>query len=269
MLSTWASLRRRLSRGAPVEAGRSVGEASVPPGRRIYAVGDIHGRNDLLVAMLGLIAADARRETEAACTLVLLGDYVDRGPDSRAVVDTVMNIRLPGFEVIALKGNHEQLMLDFLVDPPTARSWLTYGGDAALLSYGAPLRPGVVTEDKLTAAHRTFAANLPQSHLDFLENLPSSVAIGDYFFVHAGIDPKRSLEDQADDTLLWTRGPFVESRRLFSKVIVHGHTVTEAPDVRPNRIGIDTGAYYSGVLTCAVLEGRTLRFLQTCPNPSG
>jgi len=216
-----------------------------------------------LSALLALIEADAARSGCAKKTLVFLGDYVDRGPDSRGVID-ILSEGLPGgFEAHFLKGNHEQFLLDFLKDSAWLGPWRRNGGEATLLSYeidvdrldriGAP--PEVWRE--------AFAGALPGRHLRFLEGLGLTYVVGDYVFVHAGLRPGVPLCEQGPADLLWIRNEFLDSQDPFDKIVVHGHTPERKPVVRTNRIGIDTGAVFTGCLTALRLANGTRDFLQT------
>jgi serine/threonine protein phosphatase 1 len=232
----------------------------VPPHCRVYAIGDIHGRSDLLHRIIRLIRRDALSCAKDTI-LVFVGDYVDRGPDSKDVIARLIDLQLE-FTVHFLKGNHDQALLDFLENPSTYRVWREFGAVETLLSYG--VRPPL--EDSDTAfldARDRFARAVPCSHREFLQALSLTCEIGDYFFTHAGVRPKIPLDQQRSDDLLWIREDFLNSSANFGKVIVHGHTPTETPVKKRNRVGIDTGAYFSGRLTAVVLEGRTCRFLQT------
>jgi len=234
-----------------------------PPGLRIYVVGDIHGRLDLLTLLHGKIMADMASAPSAPPHLVYLGDYVDRGLESRGVIDFLLKGPPPGFGVDYLKGNHEAAMLDFLKDPQTGSGWLAIGGQATLYSYGVATPKGVVSAEALVNIQRQFLEALPLHHVAFLENLKPSVDYGDFFFAHAGIRPGCELEAQSEEDLLWIRDDFLRSDEAFCKVIVHGHTVTPKPEFRSNRIGIDTGAFATGVLTCLVIDGHQMRLLHT------
>jgi serine/threonine protein phosphatase 1 len=245
----------------PTVAGQP---ARVPPGACVYAVGDIHGRADLLEEMHRLIAEDAASLTPGTGKLVVyLGDYVDRGLESRRVVDLLINHPLEGFQAVHLLGNHDAWLLSFLVDPAIGPVWLRYGGDATMHSYGVQF--GVAQDDP--RFHEQLQLHLrqriPRSHVEFLQSLELSFESGDYLFVHAGVDPARPLHQQTADDLLWIREPFLSSRRDLGCVVVHGHTVESEPIVRANRIGIDTGACWTGCLTCLVLEEDDFRFLAT------
>ena len=241
----------------------SHGNPRVPEGIRVYAIGDIHGRADLLSALHERILAHAAEAPPIGRKIVVyLGDYVDRGPESRQVIDTLLDSPLTEFETVCLKGNHDYVMQSFLRDPEIGPDWIRFGGDAALMSYGVN-PPLSSARDKLHETQEAFVRALPRSHREFLENLQLYTVIGDYAFVHAGIRPGTRIDLQSVDDLLWIRDPFLRSRKEHDFTIVHGHTICGVPDVRPNRIGIDTGAYASNVLTCLVLEKDGKSFLST------
>jgi serine/threonine protein phosphatase 1 len=242
--------------------------ARVPPGVCVYAVGDVHGRADLLVALHELIAADAAQLTPGTERIVVyVGDYVDRGLESRQVIDLLIANPLPDFRSVHLLGNHDAWLLGFLVDPRIGPTWLRYGGDVTVHSYG--VRVGLPVDDPRYYAQlqEALRAMVPREHVDFLQGLELSFETGDYLFVHAGVRPGVSLDQQTAEDLLWIREPFLSYRYEFGKVVVHGHTVESEPVVRPNRIGIDTGACWTGCLTCLVLEEGTRRFLSTGTPP--
>jgi serine/threonine protein phosphatase 1 len=249
-------LGRRRSRG-PVVPPRA------PEGTRVYAIGDIHGRADLLRDMHQLIHEDAYARQCPRNVVVYLGDYVDRGPDSAEVIDILLDEKLPGFESVHLAGNHEDTVIRFLSDITVAPLWLEYGGSATLYSYG--VKPPNMTETDLVRAQAELLERLPERHLRFMRDLGLCHVEGDWFFVHAGVKPGIPLEAQQRQDMLWIRGEFLGCDADFGKIIVHGHTVSAAPDVRRNRIGIDTGAFMTGCLTCLVLEGDRWSFLQTGP----
>jgi serine/threonine protein phosphatase 1 len=245
---------RKPARGAPPSTG----------GRLVYAVGDVHGRLDVLEPLLRDIAADvlATRPAERPL-LVFLGDYVDRGPASRQVVDRVLDlIAGDGFEVAALKGNHEEALLQFLEDPGFAATWIDFGGGATLSSYGVRLSPPRSDVGAWGRVRDAFDAATPEDHRRFYQGLELMRVVGDYAFVHAGVRPGVALEDQAECDLLWIRHEFLNDPGPFGKVIVHGHTPTEDPQVLPHRLGLDTGAYATGVLTAVRLYGEEQRLLQ-------
>ena len=242
----------------------TVANAEVPDGVRVYAVGDIHGRVDLLDRLHTMIredAADVRPGFEKV--VVYLGDYLDRGLYSRELLDLFLDDPLEGFESVHLRGNHDQCFLDFLVDPEKEASWLRFGGDATVYSYGVRIPDDMMPDMRMVHIRDRLLATVPQRHLAFLANLELTRVIGDFLFVHAGINPERPLSQQTPEDLMWIRKAFLESKRDFGKVVVHGHSVTSVPEVRQNRIGIDTGACYNNNLTCVVLEGANKRFLST------
>lgn len=193
--------------------------------------------------------------------IVYLGDYVDRGQDSRAVIDLLRDEPLHGFEHVYLKGNHEEGLLHFLEDAQYGPPWFAYGGEATLYSYG--VRPPRLFTDAagLQRAQSEFAQKLPPEHLDFLTHLKLMHIEDDYLFVHAGLRPGVPLAQQNPQDLLWIRDEFLYSDEEFGKIVVHGHSITETPTIRHNRIGIDTGAFAGGRLTCLVLEGTRRTFL--------
>lgn len=238
----------------------------VPVGVCVYAIGDIHGRADLLRGLLDLIAADVERRAPSRLALVFLGDFIDRGPHSRQVVECLMAGPPPGplaaAQWICLKGNHEEVMLDFLDNVAAGKGWCAYGGLDTVRSYAAsPPAPG--WERDLKVVQAVLARSLPKAHRDFLAGLPVCHQEGDYLFVHAGIRPGTALEYQDPADLLWIRHEFLDDGRWHGKVVVHGHTPTPEPEVRHNRIGIDTRAYDSNRLTALVLHGDEHAFLRT------
>lgn len=236
----------------------------VPPRTAVYAVGDIHGRADLLAELHGRIAADPERGDVDRRVLIYLGDYVDRGENSAGVIDLILDQAPAGFEVVPLLGNHERLLLEFLDDIRRGPLWLRNGGDATLASYGVDPGDGVYLDAKpLLAMQAALRERLPARHLEFLQGLRLAHAEGDYFFAHAGVRPGVALADQREEDLIWIRELFLNSTADHGKVVVHGHTIRPGPEVRPNRIGIDTGAYATGHLTCLALEGTKQRIIAT------
>jgi serine/threonine protein phosphatase 1 len=237
---------------------------ALPAGQLLYAVGDIHGRLDLLRSLLEQIEADAHTRAEArVCSLVFLGDYVDRGPDSRGVIAELLTRQPQTFDTHFLKGNHEALLLDFLEDARQLDQWLVNGGEATMRSYGVDTdgleRGGARPE----MWRRAFAEMLPRSHLHFFRNLKLSISFGDYLFVHAGVRPGVPLSRQSEADLIWIRNPFLDHAGSYGRIVVHGHTPEELPVVRPNRIGIDTGAVFTDRLTALRLQDGSLDFLHT------
>ena len=238
-------------------------ERSVPAGSRVYAIGDIHGRVDLLAQLHERLREDASASRSERRCVVYLGDYVDRGLQSREVIDLLLDAPLEGFESVHLMGNHEDFMLRFLDEPKVGPGWFANGGGATLYSYGVRMPPRGTDLARLSDLGEQLRANLPARHLDFLKRLKRWHVEGDYYFVHAGIRPGVALEEQREEDILWIRELFLDDPGEHGKMVVHGHTITQAPEMRPNRIGIDTGAYATGVLTALVLEGSERRILQT------
>lgn len=224
-----------------------------PEGMVIYAVGDIHGRADLLERLLEKLAADRDGLPDHRAALVFLGDYVDRGPESKRVIDLLLGVDRERFEVHALKGNHDQALLDFIREPAGAGPWMKHGGVETLASYGVAA-PRLANDDEgwATAADELKAA-MPPEHLAFLEGLELSASYGDYLFVHAGVRPGVAFERQTEDDLLWIRDDFLDDDRPLEKVVVHGHTPERKVHSDGRRIGIDTGAYATGVLSAVKL----------------
>jgi len=233
--------------------------------RIVYAVGDVHGRLDLLDPLIRQIAADVlhQRPTRRPL-LVFVGDYVDRGLESKGVIDRILALRAEtGFEVRTLKGNHEEAMINFLNNAAAGPEWCEYGGAQTLASYGVaqPKLRGDAPDWERT--REDFGRLIPASHLEFLSGLELLLTVGDYVFVHAGLRPGVSIEEQDPHDLMWIRDVFLNDRRPFEKVVVHGHTPEEEPYVGSSRIGIDTGAYATGVLTAVRLVGEDRAILQS------
>jgi serine/threonine protein phosphatase 1 len=236
-----------------------VGEASTPAGLRLYAIGDMHGCNAELAAVHGAIAADLAARPSPNHRIIHIGDYGDRGPDSAGVIGRLVRMAANDPPVICLRGNHDQMLVDFLADPAEhAPMLLRNGGKETLRSYGVGLRSR--TYEQL---QHELVEKMPPADRAFLEALPTSVQFGDYFFCHAGIRPGVPLASQDPYDLLWIREEFLLDGRDHGVVVVHGHTVTPTlqPEVHTNRIAIDSGAVFGGPLTCLVLEGREHRFL--------
>lgn len=233
-------------------------------GRLVYAVGDVHGRLDLLGPLLRDIAEDALASQPAERPLlVMLGDYVDRGPDSKGVVDLLLEMKGYGrLETLTLKGNHEEALLRFLHDPMFGATWLDNGGGPALASYGVQPPASRTDPEAWAEASAAFNAALPPAHREFFERLELMTTVGDYAFVHAGVRPGVAIEDQAERDLLWIRQEFLQAPGPFGKVVVHGHTPAEEAQMLKHRLGVDTGAYATGVLTAVRLEGEDQRLIQ-------
>ena len=229
--------------------------AALPPGQRVYAMGDIHGCHEQLTTLHAMIADDLAARPVETCVLLHLGDYIDRGAECAEVIDTLIAERgVPGVEVINLVGNHEDMMLTALSGGQTADGtlWLRNGGADSLLSWRIPRN----------APQQTWGVLIPPEHQQFVRGLRLTHRVGPYLFVHAGLRPGVPQASQKREDLLWIREPFLSSKKDHGAVVVHGHTPTREPIVRANRIGIDTGAVLGGVLTCAVLELDKVGFLR-------
>lgn len=238
--------------------------ARVPDGSRVYAIGDIHGRADLLLRLFDLIEADAKSANpDDTVTILFLGDYVDRGFQSKGVLDFLLSDRLAAYETIFLKGNHEEAFQKFLSDPGFGPDWARYGGAETLISYGIrPPRSRTLAEEWVEVCQQLNEA-LPIEHRNFLTTLQPSARIGDYMFVHAGVRPGIPLDMQTENDLLWIRDGFLDDNTSFESVIVHGHTPISEPYQDHRRIGVDTGAYLTGKLTAARFIGDEVAFFTT------
>ena len=237
---------------------------SVAEGELVYAIGDVHGRDDLLAQLIGMMEADAKtRQPYEKCTLVFLGDYVDRGFQSRDVLDRLLTLKPDWADVVCLKGNHEDMMLDFMLDPLHNVSWLQFGGLATLASYGVKMSEAEDGQPDIVKASKELQEKVPDAHFAFLRDAPLTHTSGDYLFVHAGIRPGVPLHAQDPHDLTFIRDEFTESKKSFGVRVVHGHTGVQNPLELPNRIAVDTIAYATGQLTAAVLQGYEVDFLTT------
>ena len=226
---------------------------------RCYVIGDIHGCAELLDRLIDMIVQDAADMPAERCLAVTVGDYIDRGPDSATVLDRLAAGPFP-MPYVALKGNHEVLLDAFLREPETACDWRLWGGSETLHSYGVDVS-GIMRGTEYEQAAASLQAAIPARHVDFLASLKLSLTVGRYFICHAGVRPGVPLDRQSEDDLLWIREDFLNSRADFGKIVVHGHTPTREPELRPNRINVDTGAFITGRLTCAVLKDERVKFL--------
>lgn len=234
----------------------------VPEGQRIYAIGDIHGRDDLFAELIDLIECDKLAAEPAEAVLILLGDLVDRGPDSKQVVDRAIALAQRWPNMRWLMGNHEEIFLKALEgDPRLVRYFVQIGGEPTINSYGLTGDAYYRMDFEELAVHLPLI--VPEDHVRFLARSENMLRIGDYVFVHAGIRPGIEVDQQKPSDLRWIREEFLSDRRDHGAMIVHGHTITDDVETRPNRIGIDTGAYRSGLLTAIILEGAERRYLQT------
>ncbi len=236
----------------------------LPEGVVVWAIGDIHGRLDLLEPLLDVILPDLEHSKATRRCLVFLGDYIDRGPDSKGVIDRLCRLEdQQAFECHFLRGNHEDRMEAFLLDPEVGAGWCEYGGREALRSYRVSPPPMREDAEAWATASRELATTMPARHREFLARQELSVTIAPYFFAHAGARPGVRLDEQDANDLMWLRQPFLEHTAPFDQIVVHGHTPAEAVHADHRRIGIDTGAYATGVLTGLKLQGCTREVAQT------
>jgi len=236
--------------------------ADVPPGERVYAIGDVHGRLDLLVPLLDAIDADDAARGPADTRIVLLGDLVDRGPQSKQVIDHLMQRDWRGRKVTFLRGNHEEVfLLTMAGNMEATRFWLKIGGADTMASYGVP--QALIEGDNPVALADDFIARVPDEHTSFLHRMTDSLVVGGYAFVHAGIKPGVPLDRQKPEDLRWIRDRFLDYEGSHGTIVVHGHSISPAVEEFHNRIGIDTGAYATGILTAIGIEGDQRWFLAT------
>ncbi len=234
----------------------------------MFAVGDIHGCDDLLSGLLAAIAEETATD-KTPPLIVFLGDYVDRGPGSRQVIEQLLELRKQAPDTRFLCGNHEEAMLFFLSDLEAGMAWTGYGGKATMQSYGVASPADENSLEAWRETHRAFKAALPESHLRFLYGLEDRIDLGDYLFVHAGVHPDRPLSAQHVKDLRWIREPFLSDKRRMEKVVVHGHTPAVDPYADERRIGVDTWAYRTGVLTAIELDAEGRRFIQARRGETG
>ena len=252
MLATLPGLRELRVRGR---------RPSLPAELRIYAIGDIHGRLDLLNELLARISSDIALRPTVRPLYVFLGDYIDRGTSSRETIDRLIE-HGKTHESVFLKGNHELIAIKCLSDRGLFDQWLRLGGLETLVSYGVPAET-LANGKQIAELQSAFHGALPQAHFRFFRDLKNSFECGDFFFAHAGVKPNVELSRQKENDLLWIRGEFLTSKDDFGKIVVHGHTPTREIEVGPNRINIDTGAFATGCLSCLVLEGEELSVIDT------
>jgi serine/threonine protein phosphatase 1 len=237
---------------------------SLPAELRIYAIGDIHGRLDLLNELLARISSDIALRPTVRPLYVFLGDYIDRGSASRETIDRLIE-HGKTHETVFLKGNHELIAIKCLSDRGLFDQWLRLGGLETLVSYGVPAET-LANGKQIAELQSAFHSALPQAHFRFFRDLKNSFECGDFFFAHAGVKPNVELSRQKENDLLWIRGEFLSSKDDFGKIVVHGHTPTREIEVGPNRINIDTGAFATGRLTCLVIENSSLSLIDTSAN---
>lgn len=264
-------LLKLFSRSRPADpAGTgmpALASLSVPPGMTVFAVGDIHGQVSQASRAVRWMLEEAGASVAAGGegVLVFLGDYIDRGEGSREVIDLLSGLPTEGpVRAVCLAGNHEAILLAFLEDPERNRAWLEYGGRETLLSYGV-FPPADLTAKALERCRVQLKAAMPPRHLEFLQGLRNSYSCGDYFFVHAGARPGIPLDRQKAEDLLWIREDFLDAPVWHGCCVVHGHTIEDQPVIQPWRIGLDTGAYAGGALTCLVLQDATRKTVAFLP----
>ncbi len=241
-------------------------QASIPVGQRVYAVGDIHGRLDLFESLIEAIEHDDAQAGTAATTVVLLGDLVDRGPDSAGVVRRARAWQQQR-DVRILCGNHEEMFLNSFENEDMMRHFLRHGGKETVASYGVALKK--LTAGSVAEAQQLMRAAVPPEEHEYISSFEDMIRIGGYVFVHAGIDPEMPLDNQRKQDLRWIREPFLSHSEPYDIVVVHGHTICDQPEDMGNRIGIDTGAYTSGRLTALVLEGSRRRYIEAVQREDG
>ncbi|WFU39410.1 metallophosphoesterase family protein [Bradyrhizobium sp. CB82] len=229
----------------------------LPDGVRIYAISDIHGCAHLLEPMLRVIDADLAQSRPCYAVEVFMGDYIDRGPDTRSTLDILVERSRRG-NAVFLKGNHEAFLVNVLRDPSLLTDWLRVGGAQTLMSYGVSSLALGSEQDDPTTLLDELARAIPSEHVEFLRNLRPSFTCGDFFFVHAGVRPGVPLSEQRESDLLWIREEFLQSEQHFSKYIVHGHTPVRSAELLANRANIDTGAYATGNLTLMSIQGSSM-----------
>ncbi len=246
------------------KSSRPIDSATIPEGRRVYAIGDIHGRNDLLQQLLDKIIKDDAERGAVQSEIIFLGDLVDRGPDSAGVIDTAMQARAELGNVRFLMGNHEEIYLSATKgDEKAVRFFNRIGGRETILSYDITMKEYIGLD--MTQLAERIPELFPKSHIDFIAGFEDQITIGDYAFVHAGIRPGVPLSEQRQKDLRWIRDEFLSSQTAHEKIIVYGHTINNDVVETGTRIGIDTGAYYSDKLTALALEGSERWYLDTAP----
>lgn len=241
--------------------GISFDEAAAPEGLRLYAIGDIHGRFDLMAEMHARILGEIERDRPNDWRIIYLGDYIDRGGQEAQVLDFLARTTAEESRVQALAGNHDQGLLDFLAGKTLDNLFVNNGGDTTAASYGVSLQPDA-PPDEMRQTRDSLLKAIPQAHIAFMRDLPLSFTYGDYFFCHAGIRPELPLDRQVPHDLMWIRQEFQNHLGLFPKVIIHGHTPVRRADIHANRVNLDTGAWKSGLLSAMMFEGKRKRLLE-------
>ena len=235
-------------------------DAAAPEGMRLYAIGDVHGRFDLLKEMHARIRGEIMRDRPADWRIIHVGDYVDRGPQSREVIELLLELTRADPHVVALAGNHDIGFVDFLRRPAAVSLFAHNGGEQTARSYGVQV--DLSTDTSARRAADAMLAVIPSEQLTFLHDLPRSCSFGDFFFCHAGVRPGIALTMQDPEDLIWIRGEFHRWKKLYEKVVVHGHTPAAVPEIVGNRVNLDTGAWQSGILTALAVDGQDKRIMQ-------
>lgn len=241
-------------------AGVRYEDAAAPEGMRLYAIGDVHGRADLLGRMLALIEGEIVRDRPGDWRVVYLGDYIDRGPDSASAIDMIARHVAANPRHVALLGNHDKVLAEFLADAATWRQFAGFEGETTARSYGVEI--DYSGDAAIRRSRDALLAVVPREHVAFLNDLKLSAGFGDFFFCHAGIRPGVPLDAQDPHDLIWIRREFHDYPGLHPRLIVHGHTPHHEPEIRVNRVNLDTYAFASGRLTALAIEGRDKRFLE-------
>lgn len=232
-----------------------------PEGKRLYAIGDVHGCFDKLIALMEMIKADNDALPKKKTFIVFLGDLIDRGPDSAGVIEWAKNLSSRDKNCYFLMGNHEEMFVKAMKgDIDALDKWLVYGGEETLFSYG--IDPHVIKNGDLDSILIAMKKKIPKAHISFMSNFLDSIEFGDYFLVHAGVDPALKLEEQHRDAFLWMREPFLSHKKPLEKMIVHGHTIEERVTRYQHRISVDTGAYNGGLLSAVCFEDNTFRVIE-------
>jgi len=257
---------RKKIKNTDVTPGISTDDANGPSNYIITAIGDIHGRHDALVCLLGKLKHFEESQVKPV-QYVFLGDYIDRGPESAQVIDAVINWNKQ-HRCIFLSGNHEASFLKFLDAPIRNAEWLNFGGIDTALSYGIRTPMGRLSNKQIISLADDLKDAIKRDHLEFLANLQLSYESCDYLFVHAGVYVNQALSENDEKSYLWMREPFLSSNTLFDRIIVHGHTITEdfEPEIRQNRIGIETGSYLNGKITALIIDGGQRSFIFSTEN---
>jgi serine/threonine protein phosphatase 1 len=238
------------------------GHHQLPDDQRVYAIGYVHGRLDLLLKLLEMVNKDIASHPNSQSNVVFLGDYIDRGPDPAGVIDHRIDLSIPQTNCVFLMGNHERYMLDIAKGTAPIEMWFRNGGKQTAKSYGIDVGSSDIPQD-LNQFRQTLQETVPNCHWQFLNGLRTSWRLGSIFFAHAGVNPARSIDQQTEQDLIWIREKFLYSERDHGALIVHGHSPRPEPEVLRNRINVDTLAYQSDHLTAVVLENGYCRFLTT------